>query len=67
MPRFRAELVFYFDAEDTKRVPKRLQELADAAATTGFDFHGGKAEPGSEPEPSEDGWTAYAPLPDPPG
>ena len=40
--------------------------LGDAAATAGFDFHGGKAEPGSEPEPTEDGWTEYAPLPDPP-
>ena len=66
MTRFRADLVFYFDAEDTRKVPRRLQELADAAATAGFDFHGGKAEPGSEPEPTEDGWTEYAPLPDPP-
>jgi len=66
MPRFRADLVFYFDAEDKRMVPRRLQELADAAATAGFDFQGGKAEPGSEPEPTEDGWTEYAPLPDPP-
>jgi hypothetical protein len=48
-------------------VPRRLHELAAAAATAGFDFHGGKAEAGSEPEPPDDGWTAYAPLPDPPG
>jgi hypothetical protein len=67
MPRFRAELVFYFDAEDERVVPRRLHELAAAAASIGFDFHGGKAEAGSEPEPPDDGWTAYAPLPGPPG
>ncbi len=66
MPRFRAGLVFYFDAEDTEAVPRRLQELAAAAASAGFDFHGGKAEAGSEPE-SADGWTPYAPLSEPPG
>jgi hypothetical protein len=65
MPRFRAELVFYFDAEDARAVPRRLHEVTTAAATAGFDFHSAKAEPGSEPEPREDGWTAYAPLPDP--
>lgn len=65
MPRFRADFVFCFDADNTRVVPSRLRELSAAAATVGFDFHGGKAEEGSEPEPSEDGWTAYAPLADP--
>jgi hypothetical protein len=36
MARFRADLVFYFDAEDTRMVPRRSQELAAAAATAGF-------------------------------
>jgi hypothetical protein len=63
MPRFRGDVIFYFDAPDMRIVPRRLQELAAAAATAGFEFHGGKAEPGSEPEPPADGWTAYAPLP----
>jgi hypothetical protein len=64
--RFRAELVFYFDADDLRAVPRRLQELHAAADAVGFDCHGGKAEEGSEPEEPEDGWTYYAPLPDPP-
>jgi hypothetical protein len=61
MPRFRAELVFYFDADDERTVPRRLQELNAAAAAVGFDFHGGQAAEGSEP--AEDGWTRYAPDP----
>lgn len=66
MPRFRAEVVLYFDAEDMRAVPRRLQELSAAAETVGFDLRGAKAEEGSEPEPGADGWTHYAPLPDEP-
>jgi hypothetical protein len=66
MPRFRADLVFYFDADDRRTVPRRLQELNAAAAAVGFEFHGGQAAEGSEPEPPEDGCTRYAPMPDPP-
>ena len=66
MPRFRAEVVFYFDADDMRAVPRRLQELNAAATAVGFDFHGGKTTEGSAPEPAEDGWTRYAPMPDPP-
>lgn len=65
MPHFRAEVVFYFDADDMRTVPRRLQELNAAAAAVGFDFHGGKAAEGSEPEPAENGWTRYAPMADP--
>jgi hypothetical protein len=66
MPRFRAELVFYFDGDDMRTVPRRLQELNAAAAAVGFDFHAGRAAESSEPKPPEDGWTRYAPMPDPP-
>jgi len=66
MPRFRAEVVFYFEAEDTHAVPRRLRELNAAAEAVGFDFHGAKAEEGSEPDTGDDGWTGYAPLPEPP-
>jgi hypothetical protein len=66
MPRFRAEVVFYFDADDMRTVPRRLRELNAAAEAVGFDFHRGEAAEGSEPEPAEDGWTHYAPMPDPP-
>jgi hypothetical protein len=47
-------------------VPRRLRELTTAAAAVGFDFHGAKAEEGSEPDTGDDGWTSYAPLPEPP-
>lgn len=67
MPRFRAELIFYFDAEDAQAVPRRLQQLAASAEAAGFDFHGGKAQAGSEPEQPGDDWTPYAPLSDPLG
>jgi hypothetical protein len=66
MSRFRAEVVFYFDAEDIRSVPKRLRALNESAGRVGFDIHGSKVEEGSEPEPDEDGWTSYAPLSDPP-
>ena len=66
MPRFRADLVFYFNAGEMNSVPRRLQELKAAAESVGFDFHSGQAEEGSEPEPDEDGWVGYGPLPDPP-
>jgi hypothetical protein len=66
MPRFRAEVVLYFDAEDVRAVPRRIQELTAAATTVGFDFHRGKAEEGCEPDTRDDGWTSYAPLPEPP-
>jgi hypothetical protein len=66
MTRFRADLVFYFDAKDLDSVPRRLRELAAAAETAGFDFGGGKAEPASEAARPEDGWTRFAPLSDAP-
>ena len=65
MPRFRAEIVLYFDADDMRIVPRRLQELNAAVATVGFDFHRGKAAR-AEPEQADDGWTRYASIPDPP-
>jgi hypothetical protein len=64
MPRFRAEVVLYFEAEDMRAVPRRLHELNAAAEAVGFNFHGAKIEEGSEPEPGDDGWTGYAPLPE---
>ena len=64
MPRFRAEVVLYFDADDMRAVPRRLRELSAAAEAVGFDFHGGKAQEGTEPD-TGDGWTPYAPLPEP--
>ena len=67
MPRFRAEVVLYFDADDLHAVPTRLRELTAAAAAAGFEFHSARAEPGSEPDTDADGWTRYAPLPEPPG
>jgi hypothetical protein len=66
MPRFRAEVVLYFEADDMRAVPRRLRELNAAAEAVGFDFHGAKTEEGSEPDTGNDGWTGYAPLPDPP-
>ncbi len=66
MPRFRAEVVLYFEAEDMRAVPGRLRDLSAAAEAAGFDFHSGKAEIRSEPDAGEDGWTGYAPLPEPP-
>ena len=60
---FSCEVVFYFDVEDTRIVPRRLQELAAAAQSVGFDFHGARAEEGSEPDTGDIGWTGYAPLP----
>jgi hypothetical protein len=65
MPRFRAEVVLYFEADDTRAVPRRLRELRAAAEATGFEFHAAKAQQGSEPDTGEDGWTGYAPLPEP--
>jgi hypothetical protein len=67
MPRFRAEVVLYLEAEDMSAVPGRLRELAAAAEAVGFTVHGAKIEEGSEPDPGDDGWTGYAPLPEPPG
>ena len=67
MPRFRAEVVLYFEAQDLRAVPRRLRELAAAAEAVGFDFHTAKAEEGSEPDTDGEGWTGYAPLPEPPG
>ncbi len=66
MPRFRAEVVFYFEAENMRAVSRRLRELKAAAEASGFDLHRAKAEEGSEPETGDDGWTHYAPLPEPP-
>jgi hypothetical protein len=66
MPRFRAEVVLFFEAEESRAVPRRLQELNAAAMQVGFDLHTAKAEEGSEPEPDDDGWMSYAPLPRPP-
>jgi hypothetical protein len=66
MPRFRAEVVLYFEADDMRAVPRRLRELNAAAEAAGFDVHGAKAEKGSEPDTGDDGWTGYAPLPEPP-
>jgi hypothetical protein len=65
MPRFRAAVVLYFEAEDTRAVPRRLHELNTAAKAVGFDFHSAKTEEGSEPGTGVDGWTSYAPLPGP--
>jgi hypothetical protein len=66
MPRFRAEVVFYFEAEDMRAVPRRLRELSAASQAVGFNLHGAKAEEGIEPDTGNDGWTGYAPLPEPP-
>ena len=66
MPRFRAEVVLYFEAEDARAVPRRLQELNAAAQAVGFDFHSSKTGEGSEPDTGDEGWTGYAPLPEPP-
>jgi hypothetical protein len=66
MPRFRAEVVLYFDAEDVRAVPRRLRELNAAAQAVGFDFRAAKTQEGSEPETADDGWTRYAPIPEPP-
>jgi len=63
---FPCEVVLYFDADDMRAVPERLRELSAAAEAAGFDFHSAKAEIGSEPDTGEDGWTGYAPLPEPP-
>jgi hypothetical protein len=49
-----------------RAVPRRLRELTAAAEAVGFDFHRAKTEEGSEPHTGNDGWTGYAPLPDPP-
>jgi hypothetical protein len=66
MPRFRAEIVLYFEADDMRAVPRRLRELDVAAAAVGFEIHGARAEEGSERDTGDDGWTGYAPLPEPP-
>jgi hypothetical protein len=66
MPRFRAEVVLYFEAEDMKAVPRRLHELHAAAEAVGFNYYGARTQEGSEPDAGNDGWTSYAPLPEAP-
>lgn len=64
MPRYRADVTFYFDADEGDVIPRRLHALSAAAQTEGFDLNSAKVEPGTEPPPDADGWTPYAPLDD---
>jgi hypothetical protein len=60
MGRFRAEVVFDFEAETLEGAGAELRRLADAAAEVGFHLRTGRVEPRGCDEDAERG-TPYGP------
>jgi hypothetical protein len=62
MARFRAHVTLNFDAPSVNDAGARLQELASAASSVGFELERGQVDelPADAEEPR--GWRAYAPL-----
>jgi hypothetical protein len=64
-----ARIWFSFDTDDTRAVPRRLQELTMAAQQLGFDMETAMVqdtEPEGEWNDRPDGSRGYAPLPSEP-
>ena len=62
MPRYRAEVVFTFDAAAPTEGGRRLRELSSAAESVGFSMERARADEAPPPAGDPDGWTSYAPL-----
>ncbi len=62
MPRYRAEVVFTFDATAFTEGGRRLHELSSAAESVGFSLERARTEEAPPPADDADGWTSYAPL-----
>ena len=62
VPRYRAEVVFTFDAVALTEGGRRLHELSSAAESVGFSLERARADEVPPPAADAEGWTSYAPL-----
>ena len=61
MQRFRAEVVFTFEASGIEAGGRRLHELSNAAQAVGFELRSAEVHPDEHEGGDDAGWTPFAP------